>query len=83
MTATLKMEREGMEHEKEREYVLEFADRELVGEFQEYAEQQRRMVDEELENWWNKYQNSLEQSEGWQEKAESDLNDFLKELGYE
>ena len=72
-----------MEHEKEREYVLEFADRELVGEFQEYAEQQRRMVDEELENWWNKYQNSLEQSEGWQEKAESDLNDFLKELGYE
>ncbi|WP_067597193.1 type I restriction-modification system subunit M [Nocardiopsis listeri] len=82
LIAALKMERQGMGHERERAYVLDFAERELAGELQEYSDQQRRVVVGDLENWWDKYQTSLEQIEGRQEKAEAKLNGFLKELGY-
>src|SRR5699024_1360403 len=82
LIAALKMERQGMAHERERAYVLEFAERELVNELQEHSDQQRRVVVAELENWWDKYQTSLEQVEARQEKSEAKLNDFLKGLGY-
>lgn len=82
LIAALKMERQGMAHERERAYVLEFAERELVNELQEHSDQQRRVVVAELENWWDKYQTSLEQIETRQEKADTKLDGFLKELGY-
>ena len=82
LIAALRMERQGVAYEKERAYVLDFTERELVSELQEYSIKQRRVVVAELENWWDKYQTSLKYIETRQEKADAKLNGFLKELGY-
>ncbi|MBB5495654.1 type I restriction enzyme M protein [Nocardiopsis metallicus] len=82
LTAALRMERQGMDSEEERAYVLEFAKRELVEELREYSEQQRSVVVAELEHWWDKYQTSLDQFEDRREQAEAKLSGFLRGLGY-
>ncbi|MGW5877738.1 N-6 DNA methylase [Nocardiopsis terrae] len=82
LIAALRMARHSLAEEAERRHVMEFAEQKLAAELKDYVTKQRREVVAALENWWDKYQTSLEQIETRREQTELKLNGFLKELGY-
>ncbi|WP_435105347.1 N-6 DNA methylase [Nocardiopsis synnemataformans] len=82
LVAALRMARHSLAAEDEREYVMEFAERKLTSELEDYSAKQRRVVVASLENWWDKYQTSLEQIETRRNDAELRINGFLKGLDY-
>ena len=82
LVAALRMARHALDEKSERRHVMEFAERKLKVELGDYSAKQRRVVVASLENWWDKYQTSLDQIEKRREEAELKLGGFLKELGY-
>jgi type I restriction enzyme M protein len=75
--------REALTPDEEADLVLTVARTELADELEGYADAHRQRVVAAFENWWEKYQTTMQDLKGRREETTEKLDDYLEVMGYE